>query len=221
MDFLWHALLKHIDFIVIKNLILDLGGVLFDIDYLLSAKALVEFSTQPELITNLTLQSFIDIPVLFEKGLISAVEFKDFLINKYKLNCSENQFNDAWNKMLIKLDDNAFDFVKSLIKMNKSVVLLSNTNIIHYNYFYPVCEELFKLLDKTYFSFEIGLRKPEIEIYNLVCNEMGYKFNETLFVDDSLVNINAAQSADLNAIHFTNDISLSDILHTVNFSLQY
>ncbi len=203
---------------MIKNIILDLGGVLFDIDYMLSANALSQLSTQPELNYDIPLQSFIDLPDQFEKGMISDDEFRGFMKQEYKLICSDSEFDESWNKMLIKLNDFAFDFVKSLKANNKSVVLLSNTNIIHYNYFYPQCKELFSLFDNTFLSYQIGMRKPDIEIYNYVCDEMNYKKNETLFVDDSLININGSISAGLNAIHFTDDILLSDILHSVIFS---
>jgi putative hydrolase of the HAD superfamily len=49
------------------------------------------------------------------------------------------------------------------------------------------------LFDKTYFTFKLGLRKPDERIYRKVLADAGLKGNETLFIDDSIRNVLGAQ----------------------------
>jgi putative hydrolase of the HAD superfamily len=66
--------------------------------------------------------------------------------------------------------------------------LLSNTDAIHIETFEQKMEPLFivilQLLWKVYFSFEIGMRKPNSEIYKYVLNEHDLQAKRTLFIDD-------------------------------------
>jgi putative hydrolase of the HAD superfamily len=66
--------------------------------------------------------------------------------------------------------------------------LLSNTDAIHIETFEEKNGATFivilQLLWKVYFSFEIGMRKPNSEIYNYVLNEHDLQAKRTLFIDD-------------------------------------
>lgn len=60
-----------------------------------------------------------------------------------------------------------------------------------------------KFVDKVYLSCELGVAKPDPKIYELVaaCEEVS--FNEILFIDDFLQNINEAKEIGINTHHFT------------------
>jgi FMN phosphatase YigB (HAD superfamily) len=49
----------------------------------------------------------------------------------------------------------------------------------------------------------LGIAKPEPAIYRHVLNELGVQPEETLFLDDKLVNIEAAQALGVRAIQFS------------------
>ena len=91
-----------------------------------------------------------------------------------------------------------YDAVLKTLSANHNLYLLSNTNSIHLKYFQKIFtrDTGQSLLDgyfsKTWYSHVIGLRKPNKEIYEFVLQEKNLKAEETLFIDDTSDNINAA-----------------------------
>ena len=57
-------------------------------------------------------------------------------------------------------------------------------------------------------SGEEKIRKPNPKIYNIVCDRYGAVPEHTLFIDDSLRNINAAKALGFQVIHFKNPTQL-------------
>ncbi len=198
---------------MIKNIIFDFGGVLYDIDYQLSSSKLESYSQIDSV--KITLGDIIDLPTKFEKGQITESEFRNEVINQYKLNCNEIEFDKAWNAMLLGIKAEAPAFLDTL-KSNYNIVLLSNTNSIHFRYFYPESSGLLERFSRVYLSFEIGMRKPDIEIYKYVCENSFFEPSETLFIDDNLSNLNGALRCGLQIFHFQFGNKLSDILHSIN-----
>lgn len=199
---------------MIEAIIFDFGGVLYDIDYFNTTQALAKFSKMPAKLLNLQLNQVLSLPDLFEKGLMSENDFREFLRDNFQLNASDDEIDDAWNAMIIKLKPDAIQTVKNLRKIYK-LVLLSNTNSIHYRCFKPHVSELFSDFYKVYFSFEMRMRKPDIEIYDFVCRDLDINPNKCLFIDDSLINIDGAKAAGLNVYHFDSTTKLSSLLHTI------
>lgn len=197
-----------------KVIIFDFGGVLYNVDYFASSKALGKLSGRPEIFENMSLVKIMDFACEFEKGLISAGEFRSYIKTEYELNGSNDEINAAWNAMLLGIKPEAFDFVKK-IKEIFPIALLSNTNLIHYNFFKKESVELFNLFGKVFLSYKIGMRKPDSEIYHFACKSLDVLPDEVLFIDDSEINISAAKEAGLNVIHFSNGMKLSDLLHTI------
>ena len=51
-------------------------------------------------------------------------------------------------------------------------------------------------------SYEVGLAKPDPQIYNLTLRELGLKPHETIFVDDFIRNVEGARRVGMHAVHF-------------------
>lgn len=60
-----------------------------------------------------------------------------------------------------------------------------------------------RVFDAMVFSCELGLLKPEAEIYEHCLAQLGVQPAETLFVDDRQVNADGARAAGLHAVTFT------------------
>ena len=56
------------------------------------------------------------------------------------------------------------------------------------------------LLDRSFYSCEVGAAKPDEEFFHLVAQQLGVELRELVFVDDTLENIHAAQACGLPAI---------------------
>ncbi|MBE3066492.1 MAG: HAD family phosphatase [Chloroflexi bacterium] len=59
------------------------------------------------------------------------------------------------------------------------------------------------VFDKMIISAEVGLIKPDPRIYRLALEKLGARPEESIFLDDVLVNVEAARSVGMSAIQFT------------------
>ena len=59
------------------------------------------------------------------------------------------------------------------------------------------------VFDKMIISAEVGVMKPDPRIYRLALESLGAAPAESVFVDDVIVNVEAARSVGMSAIHFT------------------
>ncbi len=203
----------------IKNIIFDFGGVILNIDYQLTIDAFKEIgmdnfekaysqASQIHLFDNL------------EKGLISPKQFRDGIRIASGLDLSDEKIDYAWNKIILDLPESRIDLLMK-IKNNYNCFLLSNTNIIHYELYIKQLhkfglqnfDEIFR---KTYFSFEMGMRKPDSEIFEFVLNQQQLIANETLFIDDSIQHIETANKLGINTYHLQKGSDITELFNKNN-----
>ena len=65
-----------------------------------------------------------------------------------------------------------------------------------------------------YFSYEIGLRKPDLEIYKHLINNHELDPKRTLFVDDKKENTDAAHSLGFNVYNL--QVGEEDVIHLLD-----
>lgn len=191
------------DNLIIRNIILDLGGVVLDIDYNLTLKAFEKHGLT--LNDHSTFTGSNELFNQFECGLIKPDTFRQEFNQLYEVNFSTQEFDYAWNALLLSWDSERLNLIEQL-KRNYRVYLLSNTNIIHFNHYNRLLveetgKELKDYFHKVYLSFEMGIRKPQVEIFSRVLSENGLTPSETLFVDDSYEHVRAAQKLGIQTIH--------------------
>jgi putative hydrolase of the HAD superfamily len=187
----------------VKNIIFDLGGVIIDIDYNLAAKAfkdlgIVDFDNFYSKAKQSTL--FDD----FEKGFISNEDFRVQLRSYLPSSITDLQIDNAWNAMLLGIPASRIDFIQQIAAKYR-IFLLSNTNRIHIEAFTIYNDEKFgkgyfeSIFEYCYFSSDIGMRKPDAEIFEFVLSENGLLKEETIFIDDSIQHIDGALKIGLHA----------------------
>lgn len=150
----------------------------------------------------------------FEMGLISQEEFL-LGFQKEIPNASIEEILTAWNAILLDFPLYRLEFLQMLSKKYR-LFLLSNTDSIHIETFEQrtgasFYSDFYQCFEKVYFSFEIGMRKPNPEIYNYVLNKHDLSAKRTLFIDDKKENTDAAQSI---GIHVWNlQVGQEDVVH--------
>lgn len=180
-----------------KALIFDLGNVLLPIDLSLTYKAFSAYSTLSAIdIESIILDRQLWIP--YESGLQTDDEFRDYLRSQLCLTISDVDFDEAFSALLLDFHVGVYDWINSL-RSQFYLVLLSNTSSIHVERFTKVSlgpegQNLFGLFHHVYYSFEMGLVKPNTAIYQRVLNEQEFSAEEVLFFDDNVANINSARS---------------------------
>lgn len=94
------------------------------------------------------------------------------------------------------------------------LLTLSNTNPVHVEYM----REHFSILDAfddLLLSCEIGLGKPQPEIYAEAVRRSGFRAEECLFTDDIPAYVEAARAAGLQGIVFTDTPAFERELHAL------
>lgn len=187
-----------------KNLIFDLGNVLYDIDFVKMYDAFEQLGI-PNFENHFTLNKSDQIFFDLEKGLISETAFCNGFNKLYQLNLSHQQIIDAWNALLVGYRQESIEWVK---KHNDqyATFLYSNTNQIHYDHFIPQYEREiggnFENLFKTpYYSHKMGQRKPDPASFQFILDKEGLNAAETIFIDDNEPNIIAAASVGLQVLY--------------------
>ncbi len=181
----------------IKNIIFDLGGVILNINYNLTADAFIKLGLKDfeEKYSQAKQSRLFD---KLETGEISAGQFRKELKTYIGDFVSDADIDGAWNTMLLDLPAERIELLKKLSAKYR-LFLLSNTNIIHFNAYSAYLQNKFgkmifdDIFEKQYLSFKLGLRKPDKKIFELVLNENNIKPSETLFIDDSMQHIHGAE----------------------------
>ena len=192
---------------MIKNIIFDLGGVLLNLDPELTFSELSEVLGIPMTEENIPAHIF-KVMLGYEKGEINTETFLwHFQKEATTLTPQPDKLIKAWNAMLLGWNADRFEFLTELRK-NYKVFLLSNTNELHIEWAMRDLKKNHKItdfdtqfFDRTFYSHNMKMRKPEEAIYKSVIKETGINASETLFIDDNINNVSAAISAGLNAIY--------------------
>ena len=198
-----------------KNIIFDLGGVILNIDYNLTANAFKKLGIENynDLYTQFNQISLFDD---LEIGKISPNFFRTKIKELCKINISDTEIDNAWNAMLLDFPKERLDLLNKL-KNKYRLFLLSNTNEIHLIDYQNQLQEKFNInnlgefFEKEYYSHIVGLRKPNKEIFEMVLNENKLNASETLFIDDSIQHIEGAKLVGINTYHLTKGESIIDL----------
>lgn len=187
----------------IKNLIFDLGNVLYDIDFEIMYQRFDQLGI-PNFENYFTLNKSDQLFFDLEKGLLSEADFYKGFNQLYQLELSHHQILDAWNSLLIGFRKESMDWVKAHQSLFPTF-LYSNTNQIHYNYFIPqyakeIGGDFNTLFKKPYYSHEMGMRKPDPASFQYILDQEGLNAAETLFIDDNEPNVFAAASVGLQVL---------------------
>lgn len=183
---------------MINAIIFDFGDVFINLD---------KQATQDQL-KQLGLsewnQELDEINVAFEKGNCTQEEFL-IGFQKQLPQASHDEILAAWNAVLLDFPLYRLEFLQLLAKKYR-LFLLSNTDAIHINTFEQKTGSSFygafyQCFEKVYFSFEVGMRKPDAEIYQHVLHQNELSPKRTLFVDDKKENTDAAQALGLQVWH--------------------
>ncbi|MEQ9467361.1 MAG: HAD family phosphatase [Ekhidna sp.] len=200
----------------IDAIIFDFGNVLIDLDYPRVIQRLSEVAKKNQAEIE---ELVVTAPVLqkFEMGMIGPDEFRARINALLGTRMGERQFEDIWNSMLKSISKQRMN---KLLQIGKrfDTFILSNTNMIHEIAYEEMIMEvtgrasLRDFVKEVYYSHEIGMRKPNLNCYKFVIDDIGLYPSRMLFLDDRLDNVEAARKAGLKALQiFDPDVQLNEI----------
>jgi len=189
----------------IKNIIFDFGDVICDIDF---NRTVAAFSRLSKSTLSISVENYIHHPVFggLEKGDISLAEFRNEVRHLLQTDASDDAIDEAWAQVIINSDQERMNMLKHL-KQHYRLFLLSNTNDIHIDTAFQRINSSFdvdfrSMFDEVYFSHQLGMAKPDANIYNYVLDDAHIIASETLFIDDNKANVEAAERLGFKTYHY-------------------
>ena len=188
-----------------KHLLFDFGGVLVDLDKQRCIESFrkLGFDIAPFLGTYRQAGVF----ALFERGAINEEQFCD-RIRQEMAGCealpTNQQIIEAWENYLLTVPNDRLDMLLKL-REKFEIHVLSNTNPVHWRmaeeiYFKYKGLEIGDFFIHVFLSYELGVEKPQPEIFQAVVDGIGCPADEILFFDDAVANCEAARQFGLQAL---------------------
>jgi FMN phosphatase YigB (HAD superfamily) len=161
----------------IEWLFLDLGGVLYRLDYEGVLRGFCKRCGKSPGEINDILRAT-DLFHLYESGALSTFDFYRVVTERLDCSMKLEEFSGLWNSLLIKRDD-MFRIVNSL-KTRVSLLFLSNTNELNAR---VIDSDLERITDKIIYSYRIGFLKPDPRIYRIALKTAGSEPGKHQFKD--------------------------------------
>ena len=174
---------------MIKAILFDFGDVFINLDKQATGRKLKSMNIEelPESIMAKNRD--------YEQGFVTSDEISQHYRTEFP-KLGHDDFLDSWNSILLDFPEYRFKFIQKLAKeKDYKLILLSNTNENHIANiknrveFYEAFKDCF---DAFYLSHEIGLRKPNPDIYEFVLEQHNLKAEDCLFIDDTKENTDVA-----------------------------
>jgi len=199
---------------MLPHLLFDFGGVIINIDYARTATAMRRLSRAGSTIAFSQAQQaelFDD----FETGHLSPAGFRAGLREAYDLDATDAEVDEAWHAMLLDVPAERLALIGELRRQGHQTALLSNTNALHIGEInqrlaakYGFRHGIADVLDRVFYSQEVGLRKPGEEIFRHALAEMNWQAADTLFIEDSPQHVATARRLGLRVLHLAPPLTL-------------
>ena len=174
---------------MINTIIFDFGDVFIDLDKKASAKAFRNLGVQKPTDGMLALNH------QFEIGKISEEKFLTGFQQDIP-GASLDDIRAAWNSIIGDFPLHRLEFLQMLSGKYR-LFLLTNTDAIHIDHFEQLVgmtfsRDFYNCFEKVYYSYELGMRKPDVAVFEHLIRQHDLKPERTLFVDDKKENTGAA-----------------------------
>ncbi len=186
---------------MIKNIIFDIGGVILD-----------------DSLENISEIYGKDMSDIYKK--IYSGNFKKCILGKISMTEYLKQFqydkdykyireilDPANQKKYTPLIKENYEYICNLKNRGYHLYILSNLTKETYDYLNSIIN-INKYFDGAIFSYDVGLRKQEADIFKLIIDKYDLDLKETIFFDDKEKIVNNAKSVGLNAKVFK---SINDV----------
>ena len=189
----------------IKNIILDIGGVIFD-----DSKKNIEklLGKNCDVIYKLAYGKSFKECLLGNKKVNEHIEslsnYKEFEDLKYIL--SKKNLSKSYPLIITN-----FEYIKTLKKQGYKLYLLTNITEDNYNYINDLIN-INSIFDGGIYSYQEHIIKPDKRIYNLLIDKYNLKKSETIFFDDKEKNIISAINQGFSSYVFK---SIEDIKNNI------
>ncbi|MCH8329841.1 MAG: HAD family phosphatase [Bacteroidetes bacterium] len=194
----------------IKNIIFDLGKVIINVYEDRTVRAFEELGFED---AQQFYNSSKDDPIYgdYEKGLVTTERFREMMRRGVGIEITDVDFDKAWSAMLGDIPVGRKELLKRLSE-NYKLILLSNTDEMHMREIFRIQnrrygkENLFPWFDREYYSYMMGIRKPDPAIFEMVLQQSHLEPAETLYVDDGERHVRSAETFGIKGVWLQGDL---------------
>lgn len=180
----------------IDIVLFDLGGVLVDLGGVASMMDLAGIDDEEEIWQRWLTCRWVR---GFERGECSPEEFAAGIVADWELTAEPAVFLEAFRDWPGRLFAGAEELVTET-REQVPIGCLSNTNALHWDHHFgtwPILESF----QYRFLSYELGIVKPDRELFERVAELLPAPPERVLFLDDNLVNVNGAIDTGFVARH--------------------
>ena len=177
----------------IAAVLFDMGGVVVQLDSLENVLGPTTLSSEE--VWNTWILS--DAVQRFERGQCAVEEFAEQIVAELQLEGTVDDFISRFVRFPQGLYPGAVEMVAT-VPSDVVTGVLSNTSALHWEH-QTDAETVRGLCGRSYLSYELGLAKPEREIFDYAVADLALAPERVLFIDDNQINVDGARAAGLNA----------------------
>lgn len=182
-----------------RSILCDFGNVIAFFDHMIACRRLAASSRLAldaddvyHRVFNGTLEEDYDC------GRLSSAAFVERLKRDLSLDASDEAIAEAWCDIYTPNP-----VIEGLIAVEKGrgsrLVLASNTNELHYQWFSRQFGSVLRLFDELVLSFRVGARKPATEFFDACVRAAGRRADEIIYIDDREDYVAAGRALGLQA----------------------
>ncbi|MBN2454389.1 HAD family phosphatase [Candidatus Woesearchaeota archaeon] len=187
----------------ITTVITDLGGVIVSVHKERLAEGLSKYTdvSAEEIEKNFSSTTLTDFDLDLNLGLITPKQFFDRCVREFRLKRIDFETFKRVYSDIFDLIEGTAEILKEQAKKRK-IVLLSNTDAIHYAFYSKKYKDVFDLFYAQATSFGVHARKPDRKIYLEALRMAGEKPENCVYIDDIKEYADAATKLGIHGIHF-------------------
>lgn len=181
----------------IENVILDLGGVIANLDEKMCEKRFRDLMKNASQEGYDEFRKTLDFEVLkLNKGEKDGDAFCKTLKSFCKDEVTLDEIKDAYIS-LISVPESRVRWIERIAE-NFNLYLLSDISDIHWDAFKMMCSahgaDVEAIFERCYLSYKCGMIKPSLQFYKYVVADSNIDCEKTIYFDDLAVNIRAARA---------------------------
>lgn len=190
---------------MIQTILFDLGNVIVPFEIERTYKAIQADCGLPlEEVADRIRSS--GLYAVYESGQITTLDFFERFRDLLGMRCTLEEFSDIWSALFLPHTTVSEELIVTL-KQRYRLVLLSNTNELHFNWIrsrYPILRHF----DALTLSWEVQAMKPDARIFAAAVANGQCRPEECFFTDDIPAYIEAARAYGIDAEAFTGEADL-------------
>lgn len=190
---------------MIDTVISDLGQVLLHFNNRIFFQKMMQYTRRSVEEIREAAHDNLELLYLFELGKIMPEEFYDRIKTALGANVNYEQFYADYSD-IFALNGPILKVIAKL-KPKYKLAMISNTDIMRFTFIKNRFPEIL-IFDGYALSFDLGLRKPDPEIYRAALRAVGSPPESAIFIDDIQENVESAERLGIKGILFTTGTDL-------------